>query len=97
MKPPAAMKKTKIESRPKSAEPAINLDRIAEDWLPAAVVKEPKPEGDAYMTGRKLGRGGFAVCFAGRSQRTRDVFALKVVKSHVEQKRQLEKAGLAFE
>ena len=41
--------------------------------------------------GRKLGKGGFAVCFEGRSTKTAEVFALKVVKAKVEQKKMMEK------
>ena len=94
MNPPNAVKnikKTKNDAQTKAAPPAINPDKIDEKWRPASMVKEPGSDGDAYLTGKKLGRGGFAVCFEGRSERTRDVFALKVVKSHVEQKKQLEK------
>lgn len=91
MNPPAAYKKDKIDARSKPAQPAVNRDKIDEKWRPAAVVREPGSDGDAYLTGKKLGRGGFAVCFEGRSERTRDIVALKVVKSHVEQKKQLEK------
>jgi hypothetical protein len=41
--------------------------------------------------GRKLGKGGFAVCFEGKSKTTSEVFALKVVKAKVEQKKMMEK------
>ena len=96
MKPPAAIKKPKTDTRTKPAQSAINPDKIDERWKPAAVVREPGPDGDAYLTGKKLGRGGFAVCFEGRSERTREVFALKVVRSNVQQKKQLEKVVLSF-
>jgi hypothetical protein len=96
MKPPTVIKKTKTDTRTKPAQSIVNHDKIEEKWRPAAVVREPGPDGDTYLTGKKLGRGGFAVCFEGRSDRTRDVFALKVVKSHVEQKKQLEKVVLVF-
>lgn len=94
MKPPPAIKKTKPDSRTTPAQSSINPDKIDERWRPAAALQEPGPDGDTYLTGKKLGRGGFAVCFEGRSQRTKDTFALKVVKSRVEQKKQLEKVGL---
>jgi hypothetical protein len=96
MKPPPATKKAKNDTRTKSAQPTVNPDKIDEKWRPAGIVKEPGPDGDAYLTGKKLGRGGFAVCFEGRSERTKDIFALKVVKSHVEQKKQLEKVVLTL-
>ena len=96
MKPPTAVKKTKFDTRAKPAQSGVNPDKIDEKWRPAAVIKEPESEGDTYFTGKKLGRGGFAVCFEGRSERTAEIFALKVVKSHVEQKKQLEKVEFNF-
>jgi serine/threonine protein kinase len=95
MKLPTAISKLKVDARTKSASSVINPDKIEEKWRPAAVIKEPGPNGDAYLTGKKLGRGGFAVCFDGRSERTKEIFALKVVKSQVEQKKQLEKVVLS--
>lgn len=97
MKPPAAIKKTKTDTRTKPAQSAINPDKIEERWRPAGVVREPGPDGDAYLTGKKLGRGGFAVCFEGRSERTKEILALKVVKSQVQQKKQLEKVVHTFD
>lgn len=91
MKPPAAIKRTKTTSRTKPAESAINPDKIDENWQPPGELTEPGPDGDTYSTGNKLGRGGFAVCFEGRSKRTGATFALKVVKSYVSQKKQLDK------
>lgn len=93
MKTQPDMKKVKTEARKKGVEKITNPDKIEDKWRPADVVSEPGPKGDAYITGKKLGKGGFAVCFEGRSQKTSDVYALKVVKSHVEQKKQLEKVS----
>jgi hypothetical protein len=93
MKTQTDMKKTKVEARKKSVEKIANPDKIEDKWRPADVIREPGSAGDAYITGKKLGKGGFAVCFEGRSQTTSELYALKVVKSHVEQKKQLEKVG----
>lgn len=60
------------------------------------MITEPGPDGDTYLTGKKLGRGGFAVCFEGKSELSRQVYAMKVVKSQVEQKKQLEKVSQMF-
>jgi serine/threonine protein kinase len=87
------MKNTKTETQKRPVEKNHNPDKIEDKWRPADVVREPGLEGDAYITGRKLGKGGFAVCFKGRSRKTSEIYALKVVKSHVEQKKQLEKVG----
>jgi serine/threonine protein kinase len=94
MKPPAAIRKTKVDTRAKPAQSVLNPDKIDEIWRPAGIIREPGSEGDVYLIGKKLGRGGFAVCFEGRSERTRELLALKVVKSQVEQKKQLEKVAL---
>ena len=91
MQPSSAAQRVKSESRTRSTHPTTNPDKIDEEWRPAPTVSEPGSGGDAYLIGKKLGRGGFAVCFGGRSERTRQAFALKVVKSKVEQKKQLEK------
>ena len=88
--------KTKVESQKKSTEKIQNPDKIEDKWRPADVVREPGLEGDGYITGKKLGKGGFAVCFEGRSQKTSEIYALKVVKSHVQQKKQLEKVGSPY-
>ena len=91
MKPPPITKTMKAESRPKTAQPPSNPDKIDEKWRPADVVREPQSDGESYLIGKKLGRGGFAVCFEGRSEKKGELYALKVVKSVVQQKKQLEK------
>jgi serine/threonine protein kinase len=90
------MKNTKTETRKRPVEKNHNPDKIEDKWRPADVIREPGLEGDAYITGKKLGKGGFAVCFEGRSQKTSEIYALKVVKSHVEQKKQLEKVSSLY-
>jgi serine/threonine protein kinase len=87
------VKNTKTATQKRPAENNHNPDKIAPEWRPADVVREPGLEGDAYITGKKLGKGGFAVCFAGKSQKTSEIYALKVVKSQVEQKKQLAKVS----
>ena len=80
MKKPAATATKKIQ----------NNDKIDDKWRPAPSVPEPG-NGHTYITGKKLGKGGFAVCFEGIESKTEKIYALKVVRSHVEQKKQLEK------
>jgi hypothetical protein len=82
---------------PSSHQSVANPDKIDEKWRPASKIREPGEDGDTYLTGKKLGRGGFAVCFEGRSERQGELFALKVVKSHVEQKKQLEKVCIRMD
>ena len=92
MPPPKVIpKRTKPTSRPKPEEKPTNPDRIDDRWVPPFSITEPGPAPETYITGRKLGKGGFAVCFEGRSKTTAEVFALKVVKAKVEQQKMMEK------
>ncbi|KAK5189149.1 Cell cycle serine/threonine-protein kinase cdc5/MSD2 [Exophiala xenobiotica] len=88
---PKAVKKPRPESRPKPEEKPTNPDRIDDKWRPPSTITEPGSNPETYSMGRKLGKGGFAVCFEGKSKRTSEVFALKVVKAKVEQKKMMEK------
>ncbi|KAK5271964.1 Cell cycle serine/threonine-protein kinase cdc5/MSD2, partial [Exophiala xenobiotica] len=78
---PKAVKKPRPESRPKPEEKPTNPDRIDDKWRPPSTITEPGSNPETYSMGRKLGKGGFAVCFEGKSKRTSEVFALKVVKA----------------
>jgi serine/threonine protein kinase len=54
---------------------------------PPPEVLEPasndRPDGAIYQVGKMLGKGGFAICYAGQHQPTNKVYALKIVKSHM--------------
>ncbi|OCT48958.1 hypothetical protein CLCR_04536 [Cladophialophora carrionii] len=91
MASPKVTKRPKPESRPKPEEKPTNPDRIDDRWRPPASITEPGSTPETYIMGRKLGKGGFAVCFEGKSKTTSEVFALKVVKAKVEQKKMMEK------
>ncbi|KAK5940714.1 Cell cycle serine/threonine-protein kinase cdc5/MSD2 [Knufia obscura] len=91
VKPRPNMQKPTEKARPRPEEKPANPDRIDDRWRPPVTVTEPGPSPQTYMVGRKLGKGGFAVCFEGRTQSTSEVFALKVVKAKVEQKKMMEK------
>lgn len=62
---------------------------------PPAEVHEPscsdRKNGATYNTGRLLGKGGFAICYEGQLAGTRNRFALKIVKSHMPQKKMEQK------
>lgn len=58
---------------------------------PPSLVIEPDENGERYSTGPFLGRGGFAVCYEGKLLRNGRVFAMKVVKSEMTQKKMEEK------
>ncbi|KAJ5698691.1 hypothetical protein N7462_000696 [Penicillium macrosclerotiorum] len=58
---------------------------------PPAMVPEPDEGGERYSIGGFLGKGGFAVCYEGTLARNGRVFAMKVVKSQMPQKKMEEK------
>jgi len=64
---------------------------------PPAEVIEPRSSdrenGAIYYTGRLLGKGGFAICYEGQLSGTKEKFALKIVKSHMPQKKMEQKVG----
>lgn len=61
---------------------------------PPAIVTEPVEDGERYSTGAFLGKGGFAICYEGKLMRNGRVFAMKVVKSEMKQKKMAEKVRL---
>jgi len=50
-----------------------------------------RPNGAIYKTGKCLGKGGFAICHEGQLAGTRKKYALKIVKSHMPQKKMEQK------
>lgn len=61
---------------------------------PAEVLEPPsfdRRNGAIYQTGRPLGKGGFAICYEGTHTETKQVYALKIVKSHMPQKKMEQK------
>ncbi|GAB1214205.1 hypothetical protein ATERTT37_003365 [Aspergillus terreus] len=58
---------------------------------PPSIVAEPEVDGERYTTGAFLGKGGFAICYEGTLARNGRVFAMKVVKSEMGQKKMQEK------
>ncbi|OAX81111.1 PLK protein kinase [Emergomyces africanus] len=81
------MKKTSAnDAPPQKARPSKNHAPP-----PPPTVHEPEDGGEEYITGRFLGKGGFAVCYEGRLARNNRVYAMKVVKSEMNQKKMEEK------
>lgn len=58
---------------------------------PPSVVAEPEDGGERYAIGAFLGKGGFAVCYEGSLARNGRVYAMKVVKSQMPQRKMEEK------
>jgi hypothetical protein len=63
---------------------------------PPAIVTEPGEDGEQYSTGLFLGKGGFAVCYEGQLVRNGRVFAMKVVRSEMTQRKMAEKVNCDF-
>ena len=63
---------------------------------PPEVLEPPSsghPDGNVYLAGKMLGKGGFAVCYQGQSQLTRQKVALKIVKSKMPTKMEQKVGG----
>jgi hypothetical protein len=60
---------------------------------PPSIVTEPEDGAERYAIGGFLGKGGFAVCYEGTLARNNRVFAMKVVKSQMPQKKMEEKVS----
>lgn len=62
---------------------------------PPAEVREPpcsdRRNGAIYRTGKCLGKGGFAICYEGQLASTKQLYALKMVKSHMPMKKMEQK------
>lgn len=89
--PKPIIKKPRTVTNPKPQDKPSNPDRIDDKWRPPTTITEPGASPETYLVGKKLGKGGFAVCFEGKSKRSSEVLALKVVKAKVEQKKMMEK------
>lgn len=64
---------------------------------PHHVIEPPskgRPDGVKYETGRLLGKGGFAICHEARLKGTNEIYALKIVKSQMPQKKMEQKVRL---
>lgn len=65
---------------------------------PPAEVREPpcpdRRNGAIYKTGRCLGKGGFAICYEGQLAGTKQLYALKIVKSYMPVKKLEQKVAL---
>lgn len=58
------------------------------------MIREPGRNGESYIKGEFLGKGGFAVCYEGALMRNGRVLAMKVVKSDMGQKKMQEKVSV---
>lgn len=93
MKPKVTMERKLLDKNAAAAraapKPPAMKDHHAQP--PPAIVTEPDEVAERYSTGAFLGKGGFAICYEGRLMRNGRVFAMKVVKSEMKQKKMEEK------
>ncbi|KAL2831731.1 hypothetical protein BDW59DRAFT_139925 [Aspergillus cavernicola] len=92
IKPKASMER-KVLDKNAAAANAAQKTASAKNHAPPppAFVLEPGDDGERYSTGAFLGKGGFAICYEGTLSRNGRVFAMKVVKSEMAQKKMQEK------
>ncbi|KAI9053507.1 hypothetical protein LZ554_002462 [Drepanopeziza brunnea f. sp. 'monogermtubi'] len=82
---------------PKAKQPPPKLTNKEKDHPPPppSEVQEPpstdRPNGAIYKTGKCLGKGGFAICYEGQLAGTRQLYALKIVKSNMSLKKMEQK------
>lgn len=83
----------------KSKPPIPKLAQKEKDHPPPppTEVREPpssdRTNGAIYYTGRCLGKGGFAICYEGQLAGTKQLYALKMVKSHMPMKKMEQKVA----
>lgn len=74
--------------------PAFKREKDHPPPPPSEVCEPPssdRKDGATYQTGRLLGKGGFAICYEGQLAGTKQIFALKIVKSLMPQKKMEQK------
>ncbi|KAL4985890.1 hypothetical protein BDW68DRAFT_198530 [Aspergillus falconensis] len=89
IKPKTSMERKVLDKNAAAAQKSSSAKNHAPP--PPALVVEPGDDGERYSTGGFLGKGGFAVCYEGTLLRNGRVFAMKVVKSDMGQKKMQEK------
>ncbi|KAH8815219.1 hypothetical protein F5884DRAFT_771577 [Xylogone sp. PMI_703] len=89
-------KQQALKPKQPAAPPAPKLSKEKDHPPPPpAEVREPpssdRKDGAVYHTGRLLGKGGFAICYEGQLAGTKQLYALKMVKSRMPQKKMEQK------
>lgn len=93
-KPLATHQKVDRHAPPAAAPPRPAAPSKIHAPPPPPIVEEPGDDGEEYSTGLFLGKGGFAVCYEGKLVRNDRVFAMKVVRSEMTQRKMAEKVTL---
>ncbi|TAQ86051.1 hypothetical protein B7494_g5630 [Chlorociboria aeruginascens] len=91
----AHMRAKQPAAKPKTQPPKLMGKEKDHPPAPPAEVHEPpssdRKNGAIYKTGGCLGKGGFAICYEGRLSGTKQIYALKIVKSQMPQKKMEQK------
>lgn len=91
IKPKESMERKLLDKKAVAAGQKAPATKDHHAQPPPAIVTEPEEDAERYSTGAFLGKGGFAICYEGRLLRNGRVFAMKVVKAEMKQKKMEEK------
>lgn len=75
-----------VDAKARPAPTKSNKDKEHPPPPPPEVPEPPavdRPDGAVYQVGKMLGKGGFAICYTGQLVPTKQLYALKIVKSHM--------------
>lgn len=93
-------KTTAVDSKGRTAAQSKSNKDKEHPAPPPPEVLEPacadRPDGAKYQVGKMLGKGGFAICYSGQLVPTKQIFALKIVKSHMPSKMEQKVRSLFF-
>lgn len=91
IKPKVSMERKLLDKNGGGAKQKAPVMKDHHAQPPPGIVIEPDEDAERYSTGAFLGKGGFAICYEGRLTRNGRVFAMKVVKAEMKQKKMEEK------
>ena len=88
--------KSKAVQKPAPVKP-MSKEKDHPPPPPPAIIEpasSDRRDGAIYRTGKLLGKGGFAICYEARLAGSKQLYALKIVKSQMPQKKMEQKVPL---